>query len=209
MPLRANLYVDGYNLYYSALKGTEYKWLDLAALGRRLLGPTYELKKIRYFTAPVKQKGTAERQELYLRAIRTLPAMNIHKGTFHNDIVIQRPLVTPIPGHSKFQRVWDREEKGSDVNLASFLLLDAFDKNYDTALIISNDSDLRTPVTLVKRRFHKEVVVAVPSQKARLVLPASRWLRISKDDLSASQLPTPMKDSQGREITKPEKWSKP
>lgn len=48
----ANVYVDGFNLYYGALKGTRYKWLDLDALFRKLL-PTHELKRIRYFTARI------------------------------------------------------------------------------------------------------------------------------------------------------------
>ena len=32
------VYIDGYNLYYGLLKGTSYKWLDLFAFARRLLG---------------------------------------------------------------------------------------------------------------------------------------------------------------------------
>jgi hypothetical protein len=32
-----NVYIDGFNLYYGALKRTPYKWLDLALLARTLL----------------------------------------------------------------------------------------------------------------------------------------------------------------------------
>ena len=35
--MRAYIYVDGFNLFYRALKGTPHKWLNLAALAKRLL----------------------------------------------------------------------------------------------------------------------------------------------------------------------------
>jgi len=35
--MRTYVYVDGFNLYYSALKNTPYKWLDLRALFARIL----------------------------------------------------------------------------------------------------------------------------------------------------------------------------
>ena len=53
-------------------------------------------------------------------------------------------------------------EKGSDVNLASYLLLDAFDRDYEVALVISNDSDLTHPIELVRERFGVRVGVAPP-----------------------------------------------
>jgi hypothetical protein len=46
--------------------------------------------------------------------------------------------------------VWNTEEKGSDVNLASYLLIDGFRARYDIAVVISNDSDLKTPVEFVR-----------------------------------------------------------
>ena len=46
------MYVDGINLYYGALQGTPYKWLDLRALSRLLL-PRDRVNRIRYFTARV------------------------------------------------------------------------------------------------------------------------------------------------------------
>lgn len=34
---RTNVYIDGFNLFYGALKGSPYKWLNLEALCQRLL----------------------------------------------------------------------------------------------------------------------------------------------------------------------------
>ena len=39
-PPSTHVYIDGFNLYYGALKGTPYKWLDLEALCRKLMPRT-------------------------------------------------------------------------------------------------------------------------------------------------------------------------
>ncbi len=44
------VYVDGFNLYYGALKGTPHKWLDLSRMSVLLL-PGYQITKIKYFAA--------------------------------------------------------------------------------------------------------------------------------------------------------------
>ena len=49
---KANVYVDGFNLYYGCLKGTEYRWLDLGAFCQKLI-PSNPINRIRYFTARI------------------------------------------------------------------------------------------------------------------------------------------------------------
>ena len=75
--MRTHVYVDGFNLYYGCVRGTPYKWLDIAELFRRLLPPN-DLRAIKYFTARVQARpGEADkptRQDAYLRALSTLPA---------------------------------------------------------------------------------------------------------------------------------------
>ena len=51
-PLPTNVYVDGFNLYYGAVKGTRFKWLDIAAVIRDVF-PNNPVHRIRYFTAKV------------------------------------------------------------------------------------------------------------------------------------------------------------
>ena len=46
-------------------------------------------------------------------------------------------------------RVVKTEEKGSDVNLATNLLVDAFHNKYELAVIVSKDSDLLAPIKVV------------------------------------------------------------
>ena len=55
----------------------------------------------------------------------------------------------------KTVRVLKREEKGTDVNLASHLLVDAFENKYKGAVIVSNDSDLFTPMQMIKQSITK------------------------------------------------------
>lgn len=83
---RTNVYIDGFNLFYGALKGTRYKWLDLEALCRHLL-PKDSINRIRYFTARVSARPDdlqlPVRQDTYFRALATLPAVSVHLGEFY------------------------------------------------------------------------------------------------------------------------------
>ena len=54
--MRTIVYVDGVNLYYSVLKRTPYKWLDLKAVFQKILAPHHDIVKIKYFTARVSGK---------------------------------------------------------------------------------------------------------------------------------------------------------
>ncbi len=79
--MRINVYIDGFNLYYGSLKGQPYKWLNLERMSELLL-PSFEVKRIRYFTARVKERPddtlAPVRQNAYLRALETLPKVDIH-----------------------------------------------------------------------------------------------------------------------------------
>ena len=80
-----NLYIDGFNLYYGALKRTPYKWLDLAKLAQSLL-PSDKIQELHYFTARVSSRAynptAAHDQGLYIRALKTLPNLQIKYGQF-------------------------------------------------------------------------------------------------------------------------------
>jgi hypothetical protein len=77
------VYVDGFNLFYGALRRTPYRWLDLAKLCRRYL-PNDDVRTIKYFTAIVSARPSDPdqpvRQQLYLRALQTLPEVEIYYG---------------------------------------------------------------------------------------------------------------------------------
>ena len=101
----------------------------------------------------------------------------------------------------------DTEEKGSDVNLATYLLLDGFDNEYDLAVVITNDSDLRLPIEKVRTRLGKVIGVYDPSRKRSFELnKAATWYRrLREGPLKASQFPPTLSDHQGS-INKPAGW---
>jgi hypothetical protein len=188
------VYVDGFNLYYGCLKGTSCKWLDLGALCALLL-PACEIRRIRYFTARISGRpdkpGSPTRQDAYLRALATRPKVSIHYGKFLQSTV-RMPLAAPVPSGPKAVEVIRTEEKGSDVNLATYLLLDAFRNDSDIAVVVSNDSDLCEPIRIVQDEFEVPVGLLIPharpSQALRSLKPAF-VKQIRRGPLSASQFP--------------------
>jgi uncharacterized LabA/DUF88 family protein len=206
--VRANVYVDGFSLYYSALKGTAYKWLDLRKLSRFLL-PRDRIHRIRYFTAvPIFEwrddQTQGQRLQAYIRALETLPGLTVHYGSCRLD-----SESLPIAGGKagERERVIRRSEKGSDVNLAALLLADGFRGDYEVAVVISTDSDLVLPMRLVRRQLQLPVGLLKPGKRFadELVRAASFHKQIREGALAASQLPPQLTDANGT-ITKPSAW---
>jgi uncharacterized LabA/DUF88 family protein len=157
------LYIDGFNLYYSALKDTPLRWLDPVALAARAF-PRNHIIGAKFFTARVRplphNTGQPLRQQFYWRALRTLPGLQIIEGDFRTRIV-RAPVVSPPPNTIE---VYKTDEKGSDVNLASHLLLDGFRNTYACAIVVSGDSDLVTPIRMVRDELKKPVGVLNPQR---------------------------------------------
>jgi hypothetical protein len=202
------VYIDGFNLYYRRLQGSPYKWLDIALLAQ-CLAPGEQIARVRYFTAKVGPKPWGDpqqpqRQQVYLRALDTLPQVMIHYGRFK----LWKKSKHLVRNPKKSVRVYIPEEKGSDVNLASYLILDAARGRYDLALIVSNDSDLKHPIHIVRHRFSKQVGVILPGTKKSMpsgVLPCDFEGRISDSMLHRSQLPGTLSDATGS-FHKPPSW---
>jgi hypothetical protein len=203
-----NVYVDGFNLYYRCLEGTSFKWLNLEALCARLL-PDDEIHRIRYFTARVSPRpddpSPHVRQEVYFRALRTLDCLTIHEGQFLTK-PRRLPLAKPNPKGPKTVEVLWTEEKGSDVNLATYLLRDGFIADYEAAVVVSNDSDLKEPIRVVRDELAKPVgVVITDTRTRRSALPASFYRTIYRHHLRAAQFPDEMADAKGQ-FHKPPSW---
>ena len=215
--MRAITYIDGFNLFYGCLKKSSYKWLNLEALIKNISPEYYSILSIKYFTARISPLSedwdVPTRQALYLRALKTRKSIQIYEGHFLTHIV-HMPLVTG--GHSKknFRQhkmktvpVLKREEKGSDVNLACHLLMDAVEDQYDCAIIVSNDSDLFTPMEMVKEKYNKKLRLISPHKRksAKLCQIANYITGIKKADLQNNQFPEKLKDERG-EFKKPSSW---
>lgn len=210
------VYVDAFNLYYGALKGTSFRWLNLDAFFRQLF-PKNEITKIKYFTAMVNPlPGNPDqrlRQQLYIRALQTLPHVSVVKGHYlsHEKTM---PLAHPHGGH-KFAQVIFTEEKGSDVNLASHLLFDAFTQAFECAIVVSGDSDLATPIEMVKKALARPVGVLLPQLLSNQKTPrrsaklqsVATFFRggVRAGVLGSFQFPDSLTDSVGT-FTKPKNW---
>lgn len=207
--MKANVYVDAFNLYYGSLKGTPYRWLDLRALFAKVF-PRNEINRIRYFTAIVESRPSDLRrpahQDAYLRALRTTPNLSIHLGQYKTRAV-QLPLATPPRTGPKTARVLRTEEKGSDVNLASHLLLDAFRGDCETAIVVSNDADLKAPIEIAKDELGISVGVLNPHppHHRSLDLQPTFFKQLRRGPIAASQFPPLLTDARGK-IHKPSSW---
>jgi hypothetical protein len=152
--------------------------------------------------------GAPLRQETYIRALRTCPDLYVHLGNFQK--VYRTGMPTGVaPGAPNFPvaiQTW--EEKGSDVNLATRLLADAVDEDFEQALVISNDSDLTEPIRMIKQKFNLAIVVIspYPTVTNKLRRAATSYAVLDKSLLATCQLRASLKDKKGRVITKPAAW---
>ena len=204
------IYVDGFNLYYR-LKNTKYKWLDLKALIESFSFEDCKISKIRYFTAKVipsdSNPGVRQRQDVYLRALRTIPEIEIHFGLFKKQNVKGKLLAEGNSLHEQIVKISKFEEKGSDVNIATFMLIDCFQKACDIPVLLSNDSDLAEPLKYIKTTLKLPVGLITPADffVAELKRYSFFKRKISDEQLENAQFPSKLEDNQG-EFSYPKEW---
>jgi hypothetical protein len=216
--LQTIVYIDGFNLYYGACRRPGRRWLDLAALCARLL-PNDEILEIAYCTANVKRDPEdpqkQDRQRIYHSALRTIPNLKIHLGRFISKEV-KGDLVQPQPPEPQKAVVATYEEKGTDVNIASLLLKDAYEGRFESAALISNDGDLKMPVEIVRTDLGLPVTVINPildPHKRRSAAlspdplpPNASFLQLKAIDVESSQFPAEMASRKGGKLVKPADW---
>lgn len=205
-------YIDGLNIYYGAVRSRPaLKWLNPLAMLERLL-PQDKISLVRYFSAPVMRSpddpDAPARQAIYFRALATVPGLVMHEGRM--AVRTKRGAMLPKSAPGQVATIEVFEEKRTDVNIASHLLMDAFGGRYDTAVVVSNDSDLTTPVEMVVNRLGKRVIIVNPyparRQSSELRRAASRAIpEINRSVLRASQFTDRLTDARGS-FTRPGSW---
>jgi hypothetical protein len=129
-------------------------------------------------------------------------------GTFVTRVKIAPLAARDARGASFMVSYLDREEKGTDVNLATVLLMDVFNESVDAAVVISNDSDLALPIRIA--RCSVPVGVVNPGSRPLAgklqgsVYEGARghwWARLTKDDYRHHQMPAVV-----GEFRKPPDW---
>jgi hypothetical protein len=210
----AHIYVDGFNLYNglkrrAEKKGVpeiEYRWLDLVKLARTLL-PHADILRVFYFTSRIKRTldnpGAADRQEIFLRALERMPEIEIVHGTFRSIRV--RGKV--VDDRERLETVRSYREKRSDVNLASYLLRDVYERRCQAAGIVSSDSDLVYPVELAHKKLPHGVTILNPNVTGchHLSLVA-REVVIPEAVFKSCLLPDVFQDARGGDVRRPHGW---
>ena len=202
---RTYVYIDGFNFYYGCIRSSPYRWLDLFKFAQAML-PKNDVVRVKYFTAIVKPSTKdptkVVRQQTFLRALATIPQIEIFLGSFQ-----AHPVRRPKADGSGSVEVIDMKEKGSDVNLATELLVDGFTNAYDVAVVVSNDSDLVAPIRAVRTKLGKAVGIINPHQRQSVELrtSASFIKEVRTWALAHSILPPDLHDANG-EIHRPAGW---
>jgi len=203
MQKRVITYIDGFNLYFG-LKSKGWKrfyWLDARRLSLNLLRPGQVLISAKYFTAVVKESpDKQQRQKTYLEALSTLPDFHIFYGKYQMN-----PRQCPRCGYQELVP----NEKMTDVNIATELLADAFQNAFDTAVIVSADSDLARSILKVQQLFpDKTIVIAFPpgrySSELHALVKCS--FIIGRRTIGSSLFPDIVNKSNGYKLIKPQQW---
>jgi uncharacterized LabA/DUF88 family protein len=202
---RVRAYIDGFNLYYGmhSAFARQYLWLDLEELSRSLLHPGQELDLVHYFTAPMRSlTPSRHRQDTYIQALQA------HCGRL--TIV-----------HGRFQERNERcracgvtrvtyEEKETDVSIAVALVEDAARAAFDTALLVSGDSDLCPAVRAARRLAPRGRFISVfpPLRRSDPLRVVSDGVySLGRDKLRRAQLPDKVVTSGGIVLERPPHWA--
>ncbi|GAV32249.1 hypothetical protein emb_1d0844 [Coriobacteriaceae bacterium EMTCatB1] len=218
-PTRVNVYFDGFNFYYAAFVGVGggpgpydgYKWLDLRAYVSAVLGDSFDVRTIRYFSTKVKPTPNDPdkhlRQDAYFRALAAHSHVDIHSDGQFRKRQKRGRLIQPgaQPGIVRVE-VW--EEKGADVNLASWLIYEACQGAFEAAVVVSDDSDLIGPVKMVQERLGKDVfVIHLRNRRSSFAHTAKHVYRGDKTHFFAkNQLPQTVVLPTGKTVSKPAPW---
>lgn len=226
--MRTAIYVDGFNLYHSALEHRpEWKWLDLKRLAQVVLDSDFDVVRVVYCTSRVSatpdSPNAPTKQDLYLKALGAhIPELVVQYGQFENQDLWAR-LKDPPSGLSpapERAHVMRRQEKGSDVGLAVTMVDDAWADRFDAAVVLSNDSDLCPALEAVARRGKrvdlmttvrvacrpgKEVAVSGRAPSKKLSRLVSHTWYLTPYHMRAAQLPDVVRQ-EDRSFRRPADW---
>jgi len=200
---RVITYIDGFNLYFGLReKGWHrFYWLNVQLLARNLLKFNQELVMTKYFTARIIGSPDKEkRQSTFIEALETVPNLEIIYGKYQ--------LNPRECTHCGFKDQVPNE-KMTDVNIAVEMLSDAVKDKFDTALLLSADSDLAPLIRAIKNTFtQKRVVVVFPPKRDSVELRniAHACLRIGRANLARSLFPDNVRKADGFILQRPPTW---
>lgn len=195
------VYIDGFNLYFGLKAGyPRFKWLNTESLAKMFLKHGQTLSGVKYFTSRVSNNPDKEkRQNIYLEALEST-ATEIIYGHYQNHMVKCKRCGSAWPSAN---------EKMTDVNIATRMIVDAINNIYDVAILVSGDSDLVPPILAIKEHFpNKKVIVAFPPKRhnINIKLHAHGSFVIGRKLLKDCQFPEKVVKPNGFILNKPTEW---
>lgn len=221
-PNRVIAYIDCFNLYHARLANKPLRWLNLVKLVEHHLAPGQELLRVKAFTANAQplpwDKQRSQRQQTYHEALLSNPKLDLILGTFRVDRHVhwiwdsyERALSNWSSGiKPESIAVARTEEQGSDVNLGSHLLRDTYQSHLDTAIVITNDSDLITPIRFAVESGIRVIVIHPEKNRSHhsrgLKQAATASLELRSTLIERSLFPDTIHLPSGKTIQKPHGW---
>lgn len=200
---RVIVYVDGFNLYFGIKEAgfNNCKWLDINKLVLDLIKPDQELSGIKYFTSSVSNNPDKQKRQItYIEALETT-GIKVYYGHYQKGTIECR----------RCGNIWaNYNEKMTDVNIATQMMIDAFTDQYDIAMLISGDSDLVPPVKEIHAHFpRKRVLIAFPPKRFNnsVSLVAKGYFTIGRKKLADNQFPPEVVKKDGYILNKPIEWT--
>ena len=197
------VYIDGFNLYHAIADSPlfrRFKWLNLSKFANCFLPSKDALVGIKYFTAYTTwDLEKVKRHKVYVKALEYYN-VEVILGQFR---YVDKTCRRCGQAYNTF------EEKRTDVNIAINLFQAAINDVWDTALIVSGDSDLIPAIEAVKRSF--------PSKKVGIVIPIGRRAeelkqvgdfhrKVKLKHLETCQLDDVIDIGEGVKIERPDHW---
>ncbi|MCR4335376.1 MAG: NYN domain-containing protein [archaeon] len=144
------IFIDGSNLYHDLIKNFNHASLDFVKFTESLAGKN-KLGAVYYYSAPLMQKDNPEaykKQQKFFSSLEKMPKIEVKLGRLE-----KRPNGPPV-------------EKGVDVRMAVDIVTHAYSNIYDTAIIVSGDSDF-VPAIKAAQDFGKKIInISFPKTKS-------------------------------------------
>jgi len=214
---RVNVYIDGFNFFHGLKKmrttdpdWQKFYWLDMVKLFDHFILPGQSLQKVFYFSAIDHVQDRSVRQAILFSANKL-----INPDSF--EVVYGKYYPKKLKCKLCTGRYRTHEEKRTDVNICAYMMSDCAMNNVDAIMLVTADSDLITPVEMIRRYY--------PEKKLRLFFPPSAnsrelsnvmkairkepiHLELHKQKFVNSLLPDVV-SKDGTTFTIPDKWNRP
>ncbi|NOK78966.1 MAG: NYN domain-containing protein [Chloroflexi bacterium AL-N5] len=151
---RVALFIDGSNLYNGMRDNLSNTRVNLQMLMKQLLGKR-QLYRTYYYNAPLTsdyEDDLREGQQRFFESLRRIPFVTVRLGRLHR------------------RHDGSLVEKGIDVAIAVESLALAYEDAYDTAILVSGDSDYVELVEAIKRKGKHVECAMFKNQSAGVLL---------------------------------------